>query len=61
MDPAPTGPSTVVAAEGQLGTEAGEVRVFTQDGYLSWLEVCSWNDDIEVTFAAARHWLQTRS
>jgi hypothetical protein len=65
LEPAPTGPSTVVAAEAQLVTEAGEcpgeVLVFTQDGYLSWLEVCSWSDDIEVTLAAARHWLQTRS
>lgn len=65
VEPAPTGPSTVVAAEAQLVTEAGEcpgeVLVFTQDGYLSWLEVCSWSDDIEVTLAAARHWLQTRS
>ncbi|MGW7614050.1 hypothetical protein ACWGKW_43895 [Streptomyces sp. NPDC054766] len=63
--PAPTGPSTVVAAEAQLVTEAGEcpgeVLLFTQGGYLSWLEVCSWSDDIEVTLAAARHWLQTRS
>ncbi|MGW0363660.1 hypothetical protein [Streptomyces sp. NPDC002990] len=54
-----------MAAEAQLVTEAGEcpgeVLVFTQDGYLSWLEVCSWSDDIEVTLAAARHWLQTRS
>jgi hypothetical protein len=65
VDPAPTGPSTVVAAEAQLVTEAdecpGEVLVFTQGGYLSWLEVCSWSDDTEVTLAAARHWLQTRS
>lgn len=65
VDPAPTGPSTVVAAEAQLVTEAGEcpgeVLVFAQGGYLSWLEVCSWSDDIEVTLAAARHWLQTRS
>ncbi|MFC4463806.1 hypothetical protein ACFPH6_04325 [Streptomyces xiangluensis] len=64
-DPAPTGPGTVVAAEAQLVTEAGEcpgeVLAFTQDGYLSWLEVCSWSDDIEVTMAAARHWLQPRS
>jgi hypothetical protein len=62
---APTGPGTVVAGEAQLITEAGEcpgeVLVFTQGGYLSWLEVCSWSDDIEVTLAAARHWLQTRS
>ncbi|MFI1035935.1 hypothetical protein [Streptomyces sp. NPDC020951] len=65
VEPAPTGPSMVVAAEAQLVTEAGEcpgeVLVFTQGGYLSWLEVCSWSDDIEVTLAAARHWLQTRS
>ncbi|MEV4940613.1 hypothetical protein [Streptomyces zaomyceticus] len=65
VGPAPTGPSTVVAAEAQLVTEAGEcpgkVLVFTQGGYLSWLEVCSWSDDIEVTLAAARRWLQTRS
>ncbi|MET9452355.1 hypothetical protein [Streptomyces cinerochromogenes] len=64
-EPAPTGPGTVVAAEAQLVTEAGEypgeVLVFAQDGYLSWLEVCSWSDDIEVTLATARHWLQTRS
>ncbi|WP_371798038.1 hypothetical protein OHB02_28350 [Streptomyces albidoflavus] len=65
VEPAPTSPSTVVAAEAQLVTEAGEcpgeVLVSTQDGYLAWLEVCSWSDDIEVTLAAARHWLQTRS
>lgn len=65
VEPAPTGPSTVVAAEAQLVTEAGEcpgeVLIFTQGGYLSWLEACSWSDDIEVTLAAARHWLQARS
>ncbi|MGI5484712.1 hypothetical protein [Streptomyces lavendofoliae] len=65
VDPAPTGPSTVVAAEVQLVTEAGEcpgeVLVFAQGGYLSWLEVCSWSDDIQVTLAAARHWMQTCS
>jgi hypothetical protein len=64
-EPAPTGPSTVVAAEAQLVTEAGEcpgeVLVFTQGGYLSWLEVCSWGDDVDVTLAVARRWLQTRS
>lgn len=62
-EPAPTGPGTVVAAEVQLVTEAGEcpgeVLLFTQGGYLSWLEVSSWSDDIEVTLAAARRWLQT--
>ncbi|MFD3622263.1 hypothetical protein ACFWWT_45345 [Streptomyces sp. NPDC058676] len=64
VEPALTGPGTVVAAEAQLVTEAGEcpgeVLAFTQGGYLSWLEVCSWSDDIEVTLAAARHWLQPR-
>ncbi|NUV58112.1 hypothetical protein [Streptomyces sp. CAI-85] len=63
--PAPTGPGTVVAAEAQLVTEAGEcpgeVLVFTQNGYLSWLEVCSWSEDIEVTLGAALRWLGTRS
>ncbi|MBZ9638334.1 hypothetical protein [Streptomyces sp. PSKA30] len=65
VEPAPTGAGTVVAAEAQLVTEAGEcpgeVLVFAHGGYLSWLEVCSWSDDIEVTLAAARHWLQPRS
>ncbi|MFD9624136.1 hypothetical protein ACFWB2_44230, partial [Streptomyces virginiae] len=65
VEPAPTGPSTVAAAKAQLVTEVGgcpgEVLVFTEDGYLSWLEVCSWSDDIEVTLAAARHCLQTHS
>ncbi|MEV6395874.1 hypothetical protein AB0M39_14010 [Streptomyces sp. NPDC051907] len=65
VEAASTGPGTVVAAEAQLVTEAGEcpgeVLVFTQGGYLSWLEVCSWSDDIEVTLAAARPWLQPRS
>ncbi|WP_329390238.1 hypothetical protein OG625_38620 [Streptomyces sp. NBC_01351] len=64
VEPAPTGPGTVVAAEAQLVTEAGEcpgeALVFTQGGYMSWLEVCSWSDDIEVTLAGARHWLQLR-
>ncbi|GAA4787280.1 hypothetical protein [Streptomyces sanyensis] len=64
-EPAPTGPGTVVAAEAQLATEAGEhpgeVLVFARGGYLSWLEVCSWSDDVEVTLTAARRWLQARS
>ncbi|QNP67837.1 hypothetical protein [Streptomyces genisteinicus] len=63
--PALTGPGAVVAAAAQLVTEAGEcpgeVLVFARDGYLSWLEVCSWSDDTEVTLAAAGHWLRTRS
>lgn len=62
VEPAPTGPGTVVAAEARLVTEAGEcpgeVLVFTEAGCLSWLEVCSWSDDIEVTLDAARHWLR---
>ncbi|WP_328958959.1 hypothetical protein [Kitasatospora purpeofusca] len=35
----------------------GEVLVFAQGGYLSWLEVCSWSDTIEVTLALARRML----
>ncbi|MFF0836604.1 MULTISPECIES: hypothetical protein [unclassified Streptomyces] len=62
---APTGPGAVVAADVQLLTEAGEcpgeVLVFAQGGYLSWLEICTWNDDIEVNLAAARRWLQPPS
>lgn len=65
VEPAPTGPGTEVAAKAQLvtGTGAcpGEVLVFTQGGYLSWLEICSWSDGIEVTLTAAQHWLRTRS
>ncbi|MEV6654959.1 hypothetical protein [Streptomyces sp. NPDC051219] len=63
--PAPTGAGTAVAAEAQLFTEVGEcpgeILVFTQGGYLSWLEVCSWSDDIEVTLPAARRWLRTEA
>ncbi|WUT08491.1 hypothetical protein OG802_32435 [Streptomyces sp. NBC_00704] len=55
VEAAPTGPGTVVAASAQFLTEAGEypgeVLVFTQDGYLSWLEVCSWSDDTEVSLS----------
>ncbi|MFH9549672.1 hypothetical protein ACIBAH_12310 [Streptomyces sp. NPDC051445] len=65
LEPAPTGPGTVVAADVQLHTETGEcpgeVLVFAQGGYLSWLEVCSWSDDIEVNLAAAWRWLQPSS
>ncbi|MFJ4871422.1 hypothetical protein [Streptomyces sp. NPDC088757] len=64
-EPAATGPGTVVAADAQLFTEAGdcpgEVLVFAQGGYLSWLEVCSWSDDVEVNLAEARRWLQPPS
>ncbi|MCQ9129648.1 MULTISPECIES: hypothetical protein [Streptomyces] len=56
VEPAPTGPGTVVAAEAQFVTAAGEcpgeVLVFVQGGYLSWLEVCSWSDDVEVSLTA---------
>ncbi|RST22369.1 hypothetical protein EF908_16885 [Streptomyces sp. WAC04770] len=65
VEPAPTGPGIVVAADAQLFTETGEcpgeVLVFAQGGYLSWLEVCSWSDDIEVNLVAARRWLQPPS
>ncbi|MFJ5228610.1 hypothetical protein ACIQBJ_01810 [Kitasatospora sp. NPDC088391] len=65
VEPAPTGPGTVVAADVQLFTETGEcpgeVLVFAQDGYLAWLEVCSWSDDIEVNLTAARRWLRPPS
>ncbi|MFI2737443.1 hypothetical protein, partial [Streptomyces sp. NPDC018711] len=65
LEPAPTGPGTVVAADVQLFTETGEcpgeVLVFAQGGYLSWLEVCSWSDDVEVNLSAARRWLQPSS
>ncbi|WP_409471804.1 hypothetical protein [Streptomyces sp. HC307] len=65
VEPVATRPGTVVAAEAQLFTETGEcpgeVLVFMQGGYLSWLEVCSWSDDIDITLAAARQWLRSRS
>lgn len=65
VTPAATGTGTVVAAEVQLITEAGErpgeVLVFTQGGYLSWIEVCSWSDTVEVTLDNARRWLRARS
>jgi hypothetical protein len=58
VEPAPSGPGIVVAAEAQIFTEdgecAGELLVFAQGGYLSWPEVCSWSDDIEVTLATAQ-------
>ncbi|MFF5426609.1 MULTISPECIES: hypothetical protein [unclassified Streptomyces] len=64
VDPAPTGPGTVVVAEAQLVTETGlypgEVLVFAQGGYLSWVEACSWSDEVDVTLAAARRWLPPR-
>ncbi|WP_407838609.1 hypothetical protein ACE1OC_23170 [Streptomyces sp. DSM 116496] len=45
--PLPVG--TVVAAEVQLYDTVedciGEVLAFTRNGFLSWLEVCSWSDE----------------
>lgn len=59
--PAPGMPGTVVAAGAQLtmddGECPGEVLVFAQGGYLSWLEVCSWSDDVEVTLTLAQRLL----
>ncbi|MFE4601374.1 hypothetical protein ACFRKE_10985 [Kitasatospora indigofera] len=40
------------------GACPGEVLAFAQAGYLSWPEVCSWSDDIEVTLALARRTLR---
>ncbi|MDR6981268.1 hypothetical protein J2X68_008011 [Streptomyces sp. 3330] len=60
---APSGPSTVVAAEAQFCTEGGachgEVLVFAAVGYLSWLEVVSWGaDDQKTTLAMVRQALR---
>ncbi|MFD9415150.1 hypothetical protein ACFWC9_10565 [Streptomyces goshikiensis] len=30
---------------GADGETIGEVLVFAEDGYLAWLEVCSWSED----------------
>lgn len=63
--PAATGQGTVVAASAQLVTEAGEypgeILVFAQNGYLSWLEVCSWTDEFVLTLADANRWLRAGS
>jgi hypothetical protein len=52
----------VVAAVAQIYTEngncPGELLLFAQAGYLSWLEVCSWSDDIEVNLALAQRTLR---
>ncbi|MGG2463869.1 hypothetical protein ACO0M4_29450 [Streptomyces sp. RGM 3693] len=62
VQPAPSGPGTKVVAEAPLYTETGEcpgeVLIFAQAGYLSWLEVCSWSDDVEVTLAMAQQGLR---
>ncbi|MGW1773149.1 hypothetical protein [Streptomyces sp. NPDC002104] len=46
---APTPAGTVVAAEVQLCDAAedcvGEILAFTRNGFLTWLEVCSWSDE----------------
>lgn len=59
---APSGPGTKVVASATLRTESGgfpgEVVLFAQAGYLSWLEVCSWSDDVEVTLAVAQRTLR---
>lgn len=61
VSPAQSGPGTVVAAEAQILTDngdcPGEVLVFAQAGYLSWLEVCSWSDGIKATLALAQETL----
>ncbi|WP_043478668.1 hypothetical protein [Kitasatospora sp. MBT66] len=60
--PAASGPGSVVAAEAQILTDdgdcPGEVLAFAESGYLSWLEVCSWSDTVEVTLALARRTLR---
>ncbi|WP_416971710.1 hypothetical protein [Streptomyces sp. 4F14] len=54
---APALPGTGVAVAVRLVTESGELPgellLFTRNGYLSWLEVCSGGDDVDVTPAAA--------
>ncbi|MFI8106758.1 hypothetical protein [Streptomyces sp. NPDC086023] len=57
VSPADSGPGRVVAAERLIVTDdgdcRGEVLVFAEDGYLSWLEVCDWSDGAEVTLTLA--------
>lgn len=59
---APLPDGTVVAAEAQLYDAPehciGEVLAFAQNGYLAWLEVCSWSDDGTVTPADALRMLR---
>ncbi|MET9959494.1 hypothetical protein ABZ128_10500 [Streptomyces sp. NPDC006326] len=59
---APLPAGTVVAAEVQLYDTAehciGEVLAFARNGYLSWLEVCSWSDG-PVTLADALRMLRS--
>ncbi|MFB7673054.1 hypothetical protein ACFC26_16760 [Kitasatospora purpeofusca] len=60
VQPAPATPSILIA-DAQIclenGDRPGEVLVFAQGGYLSWLEVCSWSDTTEVTLALAQRML----
>ena len=42
----------------EAGENPGEILVFTQNGYLSWLEVCSWTDERDLTLADAGRRLQ---
>ncbi|MFD0526991.1 hypothetical protein ACFQ1I_06510 [Kitasatospora arboriphila] len=59
---APTEPGTGVAAEALIHTEdgscPGEVLLFATSGRLSWLEVCSWDNEIDVTLDLARRSLR---
>ncbi|MEV8099098.1 hypothetical protein [Kitasatospora sp. NPDC085879] len=58
VEPPPSEPGTRVAAQALIhttdGTCPGEVLAFTTSGYLSWLEVSSWDDDTDVTLGLAR-------
>ncbi|MFF2773973.1 hypothetical protein ACFVU3_03620 [Streptomyces sp. NPDC058052] len=62
--PAPVGTGTEVPVEAPLLTETGDcpggVMIVTRRGYLAWLEVYSWSDDVEVTLANAFRWLRAR-
>ena len=63
VEPAPISPgSSPVVAAAQLVTEddasLGEVLVFSDGGYLTSLEICSWSDGTEPTLADARRWLR---
>jgi hypothetical protein len=55
-------PGNQVAAEAAIHMEdgecPGEVLAFASEGYLSWLEVCSWSDTVDVTMATAEESLR---
>ncbi|MER5641996.1 hypothetical protein ABT095_34305 [Kitasatospora sp. NPDC002227] len=61
VEPAQVEPGTGIVAEADFvtaeGVHAGEVLVFARGGYLSWLEVCTWDETVEVTVATARQLL----